>query len=403
MTEVVFYFILFLSLYIQIFYLVTFLEKRGEIKETKKSKEPPGLSIIVPCFNEEKNVAKTINSLLAADYPKEKMEILVVDDGSTDGTFSVIKQFASDRVKVFHKGNGGKASALNFGLTYAQNEIVGCVDADSAVAPDALLKMVSLFEDKEVMAVGSSVIVAEPKNLIELAQAAEYHMAVYVKKVLGWLSGLHVVAGALSLFRREVFDKIGNFRDAHKTEDMEIIFRMQINKMKVAQCHDAFVYTVAPKTVGALYKQRRRWIYGFLNNTIDYRKYLLRPQFGNFAILTVPSGLIGIGGVIYLFGAQVTHLFRYLFDKILQLQTIGFVSFKFNFDPFFLSTKPLVFLVILTFAFVIFTTILGKKMAKEKISFLDIASFLGVSTFVAPFWLISAIRNTLFRRKINWR
>ena len=402
MTGIVFYFLLFLALYIQVFYLVTFLEKRGEMKPTSRPKQFPFLSIMVPCFNEERSVAKTINSLLMADYPKDKLEILVIDDGSKDSTWQVIQGFNNPLVKVFHKENGGKSSALNLALLHVKGEIVGCVDADSFVAPDALAKMVKHFEDREVMAVGSSVIVEKPKNLIELAQAAEYHMAVYVKKVLGWLAGLHVIAGALSLFRKDVFAKIGNYKEAHRTEDMEIIFRMQVNKMKIAQCHDAFVYTLAPSTVMALYKQRRRWIYGFINNVLDSRHTFLRPKFGNFAMLTIPSGFIGISGVIYLFGNQVSNIVREIADKIVQFSATGFTT-KVHFDPFFITAKATLFLIILSFGFVVFTTFIGKRMANVKPSVLDILSFICIYSIIAPFWLLSAIGNTIFRRQVNWR
>ena len=416
MTEIVFYFLLFLALYIQVFYLVTFLEKRREIRPTLRTTKYPTLSIVVPCFNEEKTVAKTINSLLATDYPKDKLEILVIDDGSKDNTWQVLQSlllhfktkapFLSYQppIKIFHKENGGKSSALNLGLTVASGEIFGCVDADSFVAPDAIAKMIKHFEDEEVMAVGSSVIVEKPKNMIELAQAAEYHMAVYVKKVLGWLAGLHVVAGALSLFRKEVFAEIGNYRDAHRTEDMEIIFRMQVRGMKIAQCHDAFVYTVAPDTVAKLYYQRRRWIYGFINNVLDYRHTFMRPKFGNFAMLTIPSGFIGIGGVIYLFGDQVANIITLAGKKITEFLAVGFsVNFNPNFDPFFITTKAPLILLLLSMGLLVATMLIGKWMAGVKPSFFDIACFVLIYSIIAPFWMVSAIGNTVFRRQINWR
>ena len=136
------YSLLFISLYFEIFLLVGFLERRFA---TQTNKGPalalasyPSVAIVVPCFNEETTVAGTMASLLELDYPKEKLEIIVVDDGSRDATLSIAKQFETDpRVRVFHKENGGKHTAMNYGLEQTNAELIGCLDADSIVASDA--------------------------------------------------------------------------------------------------------------------------------------------------------------------------------------------------------------------------------------------------------------------------
>jgi cellulose synthase/poly-beta-1,6-N-acetylglucosamine synthase-like glycosyltransferase len=115
------------------------------------------------------------------------------------------------------------------------------------------------------MAVAPSVTVFEPKNIIQYAQKAEYHMGVYFKKMLGILGAINVTPGPLTVFRKKVFDDLGPYRHGHSTEDMEIAYRMQKNRYKIEHCNDAYVYTNTPKTVRKLYRQRLRWIYGFIS------------------------------------------------------------------------------------------------------------------------------------------
>src|SRR5258708_1109599 len=146
---------LFISLYFEIFLLITFLEKRREI--ARKAAEPshfPTVTVIVPCFNEERTVAATLESLFALDYPKEKLSIFVVDDGSTDSSWRLLQVLKDHpQITLFQKENGGKYTALNLGLTHSKSELVGCLDADSFVDSQALKRIVSRFEDSATMAV----------------------------------------------------------------------------------------------------------------------------------------------------------------------------------------------------------------------------------------------------------
>src|SRR3989344_2931475 len=124
------YALLFISLYFEVFLLVSFLEKRSQRKMSRivahNETTLPSVAIVVPCFNEEKNVAGTLRSLLALHYPAGKFEILVVDDGSRDETFSVAREFESDdRVRIFRKGNGGKHTAMNLALTKTKTDLIG--------------------------------------------------------------------------------------------------------------------------------------------------------------------------------------------------------------------------------------------------------------------------------------
>ena len=409
--DAIFYILIFLSVYVQVFFLLTLFENRKKITiRTEKTilTKYPKITITVPCWNEEKTVYKTVRSLLNMNYPKDKLQIFLVDDGSTDGTLSALNKFSHySNVKIFHQENGGKYTALNLGLGNADSEFFGCLDADSFADPEAIARMMSYFEnDPSIMAVAPSVVVGNADNFVQHAQKAEYSMGVYLKKMLGFLGAINVTPGPLTIFRKKVFDDLGPYRHGHNTEDMEIAYRMQKNHYKIEHCNDAFVYTNAPKSIKKLYKQRLRWIYGFINNTLDYKSVLFRQQYGNFSLFTLPMGIISIFSVSYLFGRIAYNFGHFIYSKIIQLQIAGFnfnIS-SFHFDPFFINIHSVTLLVFMIYALVIFSIILGRKMIQEKNTFsFRMLYFFPVFTLIAPFWIMNAVCNTILSRKPAWR
>ena len=391
--------------------LVTFIENRKKIVIRKgqiKLSHYPTVTVMVPCWNEEKTVARTVESLLAMNYPKDKLTLFVIDDGSTDSTWEVIQQFNKyENVRTFTKENGGKHTALNLGLKETNSEFVACLDADSFADPESLIRIMSYFEaNPDVMAVSPSVIVESPQSLIQKAQKAEYDMSVYIKKMLGFLGAIHVTPGPLTVFKKKVFDDLGPYRKAHNTEDMEIAYRMQKNGYKIEQCNDAYIYTNTPKTVKKLFKQRVRWIYGFINNTIDYRRLLFKKKYGHFSFFTVPAGIVSIVSATYLFIRMINQFTVSAQSKILALQTTGIYlpESAYNFDLYFFNTGVLLFVTVILFVLLITSIIIGKWMSEDRrLSPLNILYFIVIYSVVAPFWLMKAIYNTIFAQKPSWR
>ncbi|MFA6257766.1 MAG: glycosyltransferase family 2 protein [Candidatus Paceibacterota bacterium] len=409
--DLIFYILIFLSVFVQVFFLVTFIENRKKIVIRKGRitlETYPSVTIVVPCWNEESTVEKTVNSLLGLNYPKDKLEIFLIDDGSADNTLNVINKFKDySNIKVFHKENGGKFTALNLGIQNTKTDFFGGLDADSFADPESLVRIMSYFEkDPNIMAVSPSVIISSSKNILKKAQKAEYNMGVYFKKMLGFLGAINVTPGPMTIFKKKVFDSLGGYNHGHNTEDMEIAYRMQKNHYKIEHCNDAFVYTNTPGTTKKLYKQRLRWIYGFINNTIDYRNVLFKKQYGNFALFTLPMGVISIFSVTYLFSRIVYSLADFIYSKIIQFGTVGF-TFKvksFIFDPFFINTQSFIFLIFCIYFLVIFAMILGRKMTEGKWGLsLDMFYFFPIFSIVAPFWLMKAVYNTILQRKPAWR
>ena len=132
------------------------------------------------------------------------------------------------------------------------------------------------------------------------------------------MGAIHVTPGPLTIFKKKVFKDLGPYRHGHNTEDMEIAYRMQKNNYKIEHCNDAYVYTNTPGTTKKLYKQRLRWIYGFINNTIDYRKVLFKKKYGNFAVFTLPMGVISIFSIVYLFSRIVYNFGNFIYSKIIK-------------------------------------------------------------------------------------
>lgn len=392
--------------------LITYFEKRLNIQEEtirakNKIKKYPGVTILVPCWNEENTISKTIFSLLNLDYPKDKLKIIIIDDGSTDNTWNVVQKFKSKKqVEMYKKENGGKYTALNFGLSKTESELVGCLDADSYVDKNTLKNIVTYFEDKEIMAVTPSVKVWKPKTIIQLMQKVEYGWAIFVRKMFSYMGALYVTPGPFSIFRKEVFDNLGGYRHAHQTEDMEMAMRMQSNHYKIANSHDAFVYTVAPATIKKLYKQKLRWTYGFIKNALDYRFIFFRKKYGNLGIFILPISFISIISALYLVSISLFSIGKSIMKEVVRIQTVGF-NFRLpelNFDWFSINTEFLAIISIMVFIGTVSIVLISRKLAEGKVRpGLDLIYFFTLYTFLAPLWLGKALYNALFSVKTGWR
>lgn len=412
-SHIITYFFMFASLYFEVFVLVTYFEKRDKIKKETLDfkKEPdrfPTVSIIVPAFNEENTILKTIESLLRLDYPKDRFEILVVDDGSKDKTWDVLQKFKeTNQVKIFQKENGGKHTALNFALEKSQSELVGCLDADSFVQEDALKNIVNYFlADSSAMAVTPSVRIYKPNNVLQLIQKVEYGLGILFRKILSYLGAMYVTPGPFSIFKREVFLKIGPYRYAHQTEDMELAMRMQKNKMKILNSHNAVVWTVAPNTLKKLYKQRVRWTYGFIKNASDYRFIFFNREYGNLGLLILPMAAISIISVTFMVGRTIYSFLESFSNEIIKIQTVGIhLSLPdFTFSWFSFNTEFIALASAVTALGSIVMILVSRKITEGRVRMgMDLIYFFTLYIFIAPLWLTKALLNAVFSIKTTWR
>lgn len=404
------YLFLFLGLYFEVFLLITFFEKKPAGKTFRKPTRYPSVSIIVPCWNEEKTIARTLKSLLELEYPKSKLSIIVVDDGSQDMTFQIAKRFEKrdSRVRVFSKENGGKYTALNFGIAQCDSELVGCLDADSFVTTDALIETVKKFEENsKTMAIVPAMKVHEPRRPLELMQAVEYTFGVFCKKMFGNLAAISVLPGPFSIYKREVFTKIGFFRHAHQTEDMEMAFRMHAHGMTIDNAHTAIVYTKVPQTVRALLRQRRRWSRGFLENSRDYRHMFFNSQFGNFGFLTLPVGLSLFFGALYMFCYVLFRTGAYAVTRITDIYATQ-IPLYFSFSTehwtwFYINTSMLTFLSLMTVTITLISVLIGRRIAGANFGVGSLVSYFMLYMLLAPLWLGWALWGAVRVRESSWR
>lgn len=410
LTNAITYVFLFASLNFEVFLLMTYFRNKDGMKKEEALvlqgvKKYPTVTVIVPCWNEEKTVSKTIHSILNLDYPQDKLKIMVVDDGSTDSTWKVVQKFQNHpQIELHTKENGGKYTALNYGLSKLTTDLVGCLDADSYVHKDTLKKIVYYFQDKETMAVAPSIKLWKPKSVLQLLQKIEYSFGIFTRKMFQYMNAIYITPGPFSIFRREVFEKLGGYKHAHNTEDIEIALRMQKNNYKIVHAHNAYVYTVPPNTVRKLLKQRVRWSHGFIQNARDYRYMFFRREYGNVGMFVLPMAALSIVSMVFISIVTVFTVIKKLIDQYIIFKTVGMNLHWPSFDLFYLNTQVLTLLGIATAIATITFVVISKKMSEGKLDLgMDLIYYLSLYMFIAPLWILKATFNALFKVKTTWR
>jgi len=280
------YLLAFLALYTSVFFLLVYVQNEQRLSDPKP-KRLPSLTVIIPAYNEEENIAACIGSALALKYPKKLLKVVVVNDGSNDRTLAVARRFP---VAVINKPNSGKADSLNRAIESTRSELVAVLDADSRVAPDAAENMVGYFEDAWVMAVTPVMKAAEKKTLVQWAQRGEYLYNAFSKKLLSFIDAVTVTPGPFSIYRRRAFEELGGFDTQTLTEDQELALRIQRANYRIEASVNGVVYTGTPAGVGELYRQRKRWYMGFLQNIWKHRA-LFSPAYGDLGLFVLPASL----------------------------------------------------------------------------------------------------------------
>ena len=401
---------LFITLFFEVFLLITYFEVKEELGWEdkyvgKNIKWFPTVTIIVPCFNEELTVESTISSLLNLDYPREKLSIIVVDDGSTDGTRSRLMQFKDrSQINLLWKKNGGKHTALNLALELVKSDLVGCLDADSFVNTNALKKIVPFFDNADIMAVTPSIKVYNPTTILQYVQKIEYSWGIFLRRMLSSLGALYVTPGPFSIFRTKVFQELGGYRHAHHTEDLEMALRLQKNHYKIVNSHGAHVYTTTPFKFPALFKQRVRWTYGFLNNVIDYKELFFNRKYGHIGLFILPIATSSIFSTLYLAARILWNNLSSVFDTLTKFQIIGFSWKSPTFDWFFINTGVVPFLTLSAIILTFVILYLAIKLTDGKFTITrGIFYYLIIHVFIVPLWLAKAVFSTVFKRQISWK
>ncbi len=387
-TDIILFSSFFLLLFLSIFWLlVLFMEEDPQRirKKQRKWKVYPSFTAIVPAYNEEEHITGTLASLANLDYPAEKMQLIVVDDGSTDKTAEKVKEFIAANpahnpahntihsILLLQQKNQGKGNALNHGLRYATGEFYACLDADSFVSPNALKEMLPHFEDANVAAVCPLLKVKQPDSLLRKVQWHEYLINMFYKFLNARLDCIHVTPGPFSVYRTAVIQKLGGYDEKTITEDLEIAMRLQKNQYKLVQTFDALVETVAPNRWRELFRQRVRWYKGSIDNGIVYRKLMFNRTYGDFGFVRMPTIFLAGIVVLVLSGALLRELLTNSYRWFKAMQAINFdlitLLKNFSFSFHFLSLPfAKIFVALMLFSLSIFVMILSYKLVRERIS-----------------------------------
>ncbi|MEU7998354.1 glycosyltransferase [Micromonospora sp. NPDC049060] len=241
------------------------------------------VSVIVPAYNEKEGIAAAVRSLATGDHPGG-IEVVVVDDGSTDGTADIAEGLSLPNVRVVRKPNGGKPSALNTGVALARHDLIVMVDGDTVLEPDAVRRLVQPFADPQVGAVAGNVKVGNRDSLIAKWQHIEYVIGFNLdRRLYESMRCMSTVPGAIGGFRRQALVYAGGMTDDTLAEDTDITMALGRAGWKVVYEETARAWTEAPATMGQLWKQRYRWSYGTMQAMWKHRRSLLdRGASGRF-------------------------------------------------------------------------------------------------------------------------
>jgi len=264
-------------------------------RRRKRRADPPyvddlSVSVLIPAFNEAKVIAASIRQILASSH--RKLDVIVVDDGSTDNTADVVRgEFADDpRVSLIQTSNGGKAHAINLALAQATGDIVVVLDADTQFEPLTISRLVRWFADPKVGAVAGNAKVGNRINVLTRWQALEYITAQNLeRRALATLDCITVVPGAVGAWRREAITGLGGFPSNTLAEDQDLTISVQRAGYKVLFDADAVAWTEAPDTMGGLAKQRFRWAFGTLQCLWKHRAANLNPRYGALGLVALPQ------------------------------------------------------------------------------------------------------------------
>ena len=265
--------------------------RRSRRREGGSTFTPP-VSIVVPAYNEAVGIERCVRSLAGSRYPNQ-FEVIVIDDGSTDGTGDVVETLGLDGVRVIRQRNAGKPTALNAGLIAAAHDIVVTVDGDTVFEPESLRRLVAPFAEPHVGAVSGNTKVGNRTGLLGRWQHIEYVMAYNLdRRMYEMLDCMPTVPGAIGAFRRAALREVGGVSGATLAEDTDVTMAIGRGGWRVMYAEDALAWTEAPSTLGGLWRQRCRWSYGTLQSLWKHRAAFWRRGEGGIGRRALPYMLL---------------------------------------------------------------------------------------------------------------
>lgn len=322
----------------------------------------PPVTVLVPAFDEEGLIGDCVESILASDYPSSLLEVVVIDDGSTDGTYEEAAQYRDRGVRVLHRENGGKHAALNMGLQCTSSPIVATVDADSRPLPDAIRRSVRELDANPRLGALSASVLAKTGGILDRLQHVEYALSNTNRRAYSVFGAVPVVPGCLGVYRREALEDVWGYDPDTVTEDFDLTVKLLRNGWDVRHGPSA-VETVVPGGLRSLWRQRLRWYRGGLETLRKHRDVFREPRYRYLHALSMP-----------------TRLASQLFGPVASFAILGAVLWGF-------LTGPSTYLLVVVGIFLALTTLItlfSLVLEDEPLSYVIYAPllFVGYKHFV---------------------
>ena len=288
----------------------------------------PAVSVLIPAYNEEGYVGECIESVLDSSYPEDRLEILVIDDGSTDGTYAEAAAYRDHGVTVLHRDNGGKHAALNFGLACSSSPVVVTVDADSRPAPPAIEQMVAALEsDAALGALSAPVLALNDDSLLTGLQRIEYAISNTNRRAYSIFEAVPVVPGCMGVYRRQALEDVWGYDPDTVTEDFDLTVQLLKHGWTVRH-GPGIVWTIVPDGWAPLWRQRLRWYQGSVETIRKHWDVFVTPRYRYLHVLSLPARLVSHlftpAGSFIILGAVV---WGFLTSPSLYLATIVLLFF----------------------------------------------------------------------------
>lgn len=360
----------------------------------------PSVTVLVPCHNEGKHLRKTLRSILESGYPG-KLEVWVLDDGSTDESPRIARWFRRRGVKYIRTEHIGKANALNNALKRVETEIVMTVDGDTEIGKGTIEKMVSPFQDPRIGATTGVIKVRiSEKKPITWFQRVEYLGFVFYKRVCNKLESLIVSSGPLSAYRVRDLKFINGFNPCVFSEDIDVSLRLIKIGKKIWFVKDSVSWTQVPESLGELARQRLRWFRGGIHVLKSHFNMCFNPRYRGAGFFSIPfmlysyfhSSIMGIilglqillGYQMYFYSQGVLISWEVVKYFFYWFSVFGIVNLAYNMWVGVFPVTPLniinILIVILNYIF--FGT--AVKCGGERFGWRDGVVFI----FLFPYWLL---------------
>jgi biofilm PGA synthesis N-glycosyltransferase PgaC len=267
------------------------MRRRNTVLDTSR-----GVAVLIAAYNEELVITRTLECVLASLYPVR--EVIVVDDGSTDGTGAMVREMAARdaRVRLVLQPNRGKWAALNHGLEHVTQPFVVTLDADTLFTPATVTHLMERFHSPRVGAVAGVIKVGNhSRNIVTRWQSLEYLTQIGLERsAAALLDAVMVIPGACAAWRKAAVVEAGGYSDATLAEDCDLTLTLHMYGWRVEQADRAIAYTEAPETLDALLRQRVRWMFGSLQAIWRHRSMLGRPRYGWLGMLVMPMAVVTV-------------------------------------------------------------------------------------------------------------